>query len=183
MYKNKKSYGYYFEEEEDEFLALTKYCEWGNCQKKGEYKAPTSREKLREFKWFCLEHVKLYNKGWDYFKGRTADEIYHEISNDALWHRPTWEKIKKYKFLDPHLFDDENVDMSNSKSADKINNTTIENCAKILEINLPVKIGALKKQYKKMVKRFHPDVSQNNSEEHIIKLNYAYSELLNFVKK
>ncbi len=183
MHKNKKSFSYYFEESDDEFLGLTKYCEWGNCQKKGEYKAPTSREQLREFKWFCLEHVKLYNKGWDYFKGRTTDEIYNEISNDARWHRPTWEKIKKYKFLDPHLFDTKNVDMSKPQSIDKIRNTEIENCAKILEISLPIKITALKKQYKKMVKKFHPDVSKDNSEEHIIKLNYAYSELLNFLKK
>ena len=183
MHKNKKSFSYYFEESDDEFLGLTKYCEWGNCQKKGEYKAPTSREQLREFKWFCLEHVKLYNKGWDYFKGRTTDEIYNEISNDARWHRPTWEKIKKHKFLDPHLFDSKNVDMSKPQSIDKIRNTEIENCAKILEISLPIKITALKKQYKKMVKKFHPDVSKDNNEEHIIKLNYAYSELLNFLKK
>ena len=80
MYKNKKSFSYFLEEKDDEFLALTKYCEWGSCQKKGEYKAPTSREKLRDFKWFCLEHIKLYNKGWDYFKGRTTDEIYNEIN-------------------------------------------------------------------------------------------------------
>ena len=183
MYKNKKSFSYFFEEKDDEFLALTKYCEWGNCQKKGEYKAPTSREKLREFKWFCLEHVKLYNKGWDYFKGRTSDEIYNEISKDAVWHRPTWEKIKRYKFLNSHLFNGENIDFSGSKAEDKIRKTDIENCAEILEVKLPIKIAALKKQYKKMVKKFHPDVSKNNNEEHIIKLNYAYSELLNFLKR
>ena len=34
-----------------------------------------------------------------------------------------------------------------------------------------------------MVKKFHPDISKNNNEEHIIKLNYAYSELLNFLKQ
>ena len=61
MYKIKK-FSNFLEDSNDEFLALTKYCEWPNCQRKGEYKAPTSREKLREFKWFCLEHVKLYNK-------------------------------------------------------------------------------------------------------------------------
>ena len=184
MYKNKKSFTHYFEEkDEDEFLALTKYCEWGNCQKKGVYKAPTSREKLREFKWFCLEHVKLYNKGWDYFKGRSTDEIYNEISKDAVWHRPTWEKIKRYKFLNSHLFNGENIDFSGSKAEDKIRKTDIENCAEILEVKLPIKIAALKKQYKKMVKKFHPDVSKNNNEEHIIKLNYAYSELLNFLKQ
>ena len=93
MYKNKKSFSYFFEEKDDEFLALTKYCEWGNCQKKGEYKAPTSREKLRVFKFFCLKHIKEYNKSWDYFKGRTSDQIYDEVSNDAYWHRKTKKKI------------------------------------------------------------------------------------------
>ena len=77
----------------------------------------------------------------------------------------------------------ENLDFSNSKSEDKVRNTNIENCAEILEVKLPVKVSDLKKQYKKMVKKFHPDVSKNNNEEHIIKLNYAYSELLNFLKR
>ena len=98
MYKNKKIFSNFLKDSNDEFLSLTKYCEWPNCQRKGEYKAPTSREKLREFKWFCLEHVKLYNKGWDYFKGRTTDEIYNEISKDAIWNRTTWRKIKKAPF-------------------------------------------------------------------------------------
>jgi len=182
MFKNKKSFVCFLEDNDDNILALTKYCEWGNCQKKGEYKAPTSRDKLREFKWFCLEHVKVYNKGWDYFKGRTSDEIYNEISNDALWHRPTWEKVKQYKFLDDHNLN-ENSNEYNSKSKNKENSTELENSLKILEIKMPIKISTLKKQYKKMVKKFHPDVNKNNSEEHIIKLNNANSELLNFLKQ
>ena len=113
MFKNKKSFDSFYDDN-DEILALTKYCEWKNCHKKGEYKAPSSREKLREFKWFCLEHVKIYNKGWDYFKGRTSDEIYSEISNDARWHRPTWEKIKKNNFYDTHnLYLDNKNDANN----------------------------------------------------------------------
>ena len=60
MCKNKKNFNYFLEENDDEFLALTKYCEWGNCQKKGEYKAPTSREKLREFFEIDSNHI-AYN--------------------------------------------------------------------------------------------------------------------------
>ncbi len=92
-------------------------------------------------------------------------------------------KIKKYKFLNSHEFNNENLDFSDLKSENKAIITNIENCAEILEVKLPVKISVLKKQYKKMVKKFHPDVSKNNNEEHIIKLNYAYSELLNFLKQ
>ena len=183
MFKNKKSTDFFYVDEDSKILSLTKYCEWRNCEEKGEFKAPTSRDKLRVFKWFCLKHIKVYNKGWDYFKGRTTNEIYNEISKDAIWHRPTWEKIKKYKFLNSDEFNNENLDFSASKSEDKVRNNNIENCAEILEVKLPVKISALKKQYKKMVKKFHPDVSKNNTEEHIIKLNDAYSELLNFLKR
>ena len=49
MFKNKKRASFFLEDSESEILSLTKYCEWNNCEKKGEYKAPTSREILREF--------------------------------------------------------------------------------------------------------------------------------------
>ena len=45
-----------------EKLQLTKYCEWRGCNKKGIYRAPKNRDNLREFRWFCLEHIREYNK-------------------------------------------------------------------------------------------------------------------------
>ena len=104
MYKNKKNSDFYFIHDDSDALLLTKYCEWNNCEKKGEYKAPSSRSELRVFKYFCLEQVKQYNKGWDYFKGRTTDQIYKEVSKDATWHRPTWKRIKNSKFSDLYNF-------------------------------------------------------------------------------
>ena len=86
-------------------------------------------------------------------------------------------------FLNFHEFNNENSEFSDPKYEYKSRSAHIENCAEILEVKLPIKISTLKKQYKKMVKKFHPDVSKNNNEEHIIKLTYAYSELLNFLKQ
>ena len=101
MFKNKNIYlNSYNEVYEFEQLRLTKYCEWPGCEKKGEYRAPTSREKLRTFKFFCLEHIKDYNKAWDYFKGRSIEQIYNEVSNDAYWHRKTRKKINKFNIED-----------------------------------------------------------------------------------
>ena len=55
MFKNKNIYlNSYNEVYEFEQLRLTKCCEWPGCEKKGEYRAPTSREKLRTFKFFLL---------------------------------------------------------------------------------------------------------------------------------
>ena len=185
MFKNKKRTSFFLEDNDSDILSLTKYCEWKNCERKGEFKAPTSRNQLREFKWFCLEHVKLYNKGWNYFKGRTSDEIYKEISKDVFWHRPTWERIKKHNISDIHnVF----INNSNKNCNNKINNHNnsinekVVHALEILNINMPFTLETLKKQYKKMVKKFHPDVSKSNNEDDIIKLNDAYSILLKMIK-
>ena len=58
--KNKKSNDFFYLDEDSQVLSLTKYCEWRNCEEKGEFKAPTSRDQLRVFKWFCLKHIKIY---------------------------------------------------------------------------------------------------------------------------
>tara|TARA_B100000029_G_scaffold510153_1_gene600998 strand:+ start:334 stop:891 length:558 start_codon:yes stop_codon:yes gene_type:complete len=185
MYKN-KNINLNLDTDYKEFdkLRLTKYCEWHNCEEKGEYKAPTSREKLRVFKFFCLKHIKEYNKAWDYFKGRTSDEIYDEVANDAYWHRKTSKKVNKFKIEDKlNLFDfNKNKYESNLNKCNSID-SKFRCSLKILDIQKFCNINQLKKQYKKMVKKFHPDLNKSGSSEKIIKLNEAYSSIINFLKK
>ena len=50
-------------------------CEAPGCRLAGEFRAPFSRDKLDQYRWFCLEHVRDYNKKWDYFRGLDAGEI------------------------------------------------------------------------------------------------------------
>ncbi len=185
MIKNKIQSDLYYQEEDSQVLSLPKYCEWKNCEAKGEYKAPTSRDKLRTFKWFCLDHVKLYNKNWNYFKGRTTSQINKEVSNDATWHRPTWNRIKENKFQDIHLLFDftKNVlGLNNLSHLSKDETTHLIKSLKTLNMPMPNNVLELKKQYKKMVKRVHPDITHENSAESIIELNEAYSTLLKIIK-
>ena len=185
MYKN-KNINLILDTEYQEFdkLQLTKYCEWHNCEKKGEYKAPTSREKLRVFRFFCLKHIKEYNKAWDYFKGRTSDEIYDEVSNDPYWHRKTSKKVNKFKIEDRlNLFDYNKKKCELNFNKYKSIDSKFESSLQILDIQKFCNINQLKKQYKKMVKKFHPDLNGSGSNEKIIKLNEAYSSIINFLKK
>ena len=46
-----------------------KKCDSYKCNEKGEYRAPKSRIRLNEYFFFCLNHVKEYNKSWDFYKG------------------------------------------------------------------------------------------------------------------
>ncbi len=181
MYKNKNINFDLFDIDEGELLRLTKYCEWKNCDEKGIYKAPTSRVKLRKFKWFCLKHVKLYNKGWDYFKGRSTEEINSELSEDARWHRQTTKKKKQPYFRDEFVFFRHE---NQHKVGDEKNHTcqTVQEALFILAMNMPENLNALKKQYKVMVKKFHPDLNKIEDKDKIIKLNEAYAVLLKYFK-
>ena len=50
-------------------------CEWENCKKIGEFKAPIERDNSKNFKLLCQEHIKLFNQKWNYFEGMSQDEI------------------------------------------------------------------------------------------------------------
>ena len=67
----------------------TRRCDVAGCPEAGEYRAPKDRT-LRDYYWFCLKHVKEYNKNWDFLKGLSADEIEKHLQNDITWQRPTW---------------------------------------------------------------------------------------------
>ena len=66
---------YIYDKNGSETPQLTKYCEWKGCNNKGIHRAPKNREYLREFRWFCLEHVREYNNKWNYFSGLSQIEI------------------------------------------------------------------------------------------------------------
>ena len=75
-------------------------CAWPGCDQRGRYRAPKARERLREFQWFCLEHIREFNRGWDYFQGMSQADIDGHRRADVTWHRPTWRYGTAYGFAD-----------------------------------------------------------------------------------
>ena len=67
-----------------------RHCDHPGCVAAGEFRAPKSRSTLDEFFWFCTDHVRDYNKSWNYCAGMSAAEIEAEIRRDTVWRRPTW---------------------------------------------------------------------------------------------
>ena len=53
------------------------------------YKAPSSPDELDNYIWFCFQHIKEYNKKWDFFANMSADEIEQFLENDIIGHRKT----------------------------------------------------------------------------------------------
>jgi len=66
-------------------------CDWEGCVKKGTNKAPKGRDREGEFLWFCTEHVREYNKNYNYFSGMDDDSVAKYQKSSSTGHRPTWE--------------------------------------------------------------------------------------------
>ncbi|MEO0623293.1 MAG: J domain-containing protein [Pseudomonadota bacterium] len=72
------------------FESSERCCDWPGCEQAAQYRAPASPDRLTEFRWFCLEHVREYNAGWNYFAGRSEDEVEAYLNGANAWERPTW---------------------------------------------------------------------------------------------
>ncbi|MCK6450632.1 MAG: J domain-containing protein [Alphaproteobacteria bacterium] len=68
----------------------TRRCDIPGCNEAGEHRAPKARDRLNQYYWFCLEHVRQYNAAWDYYAGMSIDEIEAHRRADQTWRRPSW---------------------------------------------------------------------------------------------
>jgi len=174
-----------------------KECDSPQCNEKGEYRAPKSRVMLNEYFYFCLDHIKEYNKSWDFYKGMSVEQIENSMRSDTFWDRPSWPLKNSFK----NIFDEFNeyVEDFIKNDDDEINDTYFKNklidenltieeskALKELELIMPISLEKIKKNYKKLVKIFHPDVNGNNkdAEEKFKQINESYKLLLKkFMKK
>ncbi len=64
-------------------------CQAPGCCEAGEFRAPGHRpsgfDGPGEWRWFCLEHVREFNAGYDWFEGMSADEILAAQSPISGW--------------------------------------------------------------------------------------------------
>lgn len=68
-------------------------CEHPACDAPGEFRAPGQRlggfDGPGDWRWFCLDHVRAFNTGYNFFEGMSADEIADAQRPFAGWERET----------------------------------------------------------------------------------------------
>jgi hypothetical protein len=68
-------------------------CDASGCEEAGEFRAPGSRppgfDGPGSWRWFCLDHVREFNSGYDWFEGMSAEEILEAQHPVAGWARET----------------------------------------------------------------------------------------------
>ena len=65
-------------------------CDFPNCRLDGLYKAPKGPKQLRDYYFFCLQHVREYNRSWNFNEGLNEEELEQMIRRSTTWDRPSW---------------------------------------------------------------------------------------------
>ena len=161
-------------------------CEWENCSKIGKFKAPTEKDNSKNFKWLCKDHIKLFNKKWNYFNGMSQNEIENFLKSDLTWHRPTqkfgsidnffnilWNNALSDKFK---IFEEEKfIHINNHKKLCEKD----KDAFRIMGLKFSDDWTTIQKKFKTLVKKFHPDKNSGSKlyEDKLKKITLAYNHL------
>lgn len=169
-------------------------CDMPGCPNQGKHKAPKHRG-LDDYYYFCYEHIKEYNKAWDFFSGMSEREVEEHITNSLYGDRPTW-RYDSDGMAEEHLFEAARNTYhggeQNGYSHHKVHNEEYQGnsfvgngntpeyeALALMGLCPPVTLDEIKTCYKKLAKKYHPDLNKTNehAEELLKKINMAYTIL------
>ena len=163
-------------------------CDWNNCAEIAEYKAPIEKDNSRNFRFLCLNHVKEFNKNWNYFLGMSDSQICDFIKSDSTWHKPTQSFSSSdnfFKILWNNALEDgsNRIHLNNKITKFKFSQNDVR-AFNILGLSVGLKWEKIQQKFKKLVKKFHPDMNSGNKkfEDKLKVITLAYTQLKNTYK-
>ncbi|GGE19021.1 molecular chaperone DnaJ [Polymorphobacter glacialis] len=134
-------------------------CDHVGCPNPGEFRAPRSNRAPGSdagWQFLCLEHVRAFNIGYNFFDGLSPDEIYEAQSPLAGWERAASPRGREaFTFGDAHdLFTTESRPRppvrkwSGFGDPQALGALGLDDTATAIDI---------RRAYKRLVRRYHPD--------------------------
>ncbi|WP_019370751.1 J domain-containing protein [Sphingomonas sp. HT-1] len=173
-------------------------CAEPGCTAAGEFRAP-AREGASAgfdgpppFRWLCLDHVRAFNAGYNFFAGMSPDEIQEAQRPIAGWERATRafsatasadQPPRWADFADPldaigARFRDRMKDRAERKDGRPLSGKDRE-ALKVLDLTIDSDRTALRKRYSELVRRYHPDRNggDRSHETRLQRVIEAYQQL------
>jgi hypothetical protein len=170
-------------------------CHWLGCCKPGGHLAPKGRGREGQYYSFCLDHVREYNKSYNYFEGMSNDEIADFQKEAVIGHRPTWrvaenawrnqrvleEARKLGGFARQYAanpgfgpFDEDET----APRRRRVRNAELK-CLHALNLDANASAADIKAQFKTLVKMCHPDSNggDRGAEDRLREVIQAYNHL------
>lgn len=151
-------------------------CDWPGCEAAGEFRAPGARgpsfDGPGDYRWFCLDHVRAFNAGYDYFEGMSPEEIFRAQSPLHGWERQTRafsptagiDAAPKWAdFADPleAIAARARARAQAARPAERADGRMISpderRALDVLGLSLDADRRALRQRYSDLVRRYHPD--------------------------
>lgn len=167
-------------------MSSLRCCAWPGCEAEGVHRAPRSRDQLRDYQFLCLEHVREFNRRWDYFAGMRVAEIEAHQRADTTWHRPTWRfgtasgtgpgpDAQRWRDAFGLFGDDE----PGPRTPPPRPATKAQRMMALLDLDDGFTLDELKTRYKTLAKRHHPDLNGGDkaAEERLKSIIEAYTYL------
>ena len=162
-------------------------CQVPGCPDDGLYPAPKARDRLNDYYWFCLEHVRVYNAAWNYYAGMSEEEVEAHRRKDTVWQRPSWPFGGPTKKAEQRIEDElrrefgDIFDEGPRAGPPAKPPSEHEQALAVLDLEAHAHARQIKARYIKLVKLLHPDANGGNpeAEERLKAVNLAYTTLKN----
>ena len=174
-------------------------CNWPGCEEAGCHKAPKGRGREGEYFLYCLEHVRAYNKSYNYFSGMSDEDVASYQKASTYGHRPTWSSgvnswaatgfksaaqshmgfRSDFTTADPfELFGMASGKQEGEKQGRMVRNAERKSL-KTLDLDADASAKEIKARFKTLVKRHHPDINggDKQSEDRLREVIQAYNHL------
>lgn len=162
----------------------TQSCAVPGCEEPGEFRAParedgaSSSDGPPSWRWLCLDHVREFNAGYNFFAGMSADEIAAAQRPYAGWERETRAFSSNGASPGPRWADfSDPIDAIGAGFKQKMRDRQMEmgqtgtgmrqdgkplspddrKAMRQLELPLDADRRALRTRYTELVRRYHPD--------------------------
>lgn len=151
-------------------------CHWDGCERIGHHRAPVGQEGEGLFFIFCLEHVKEYNKGYNYSSALSSPEVARYQKEAAVGGRRSLGSV----FTQPEEAPLPSTARSGSaktinarKSAERVQAHKVElqkRKLRVLEARAFETLGLsedatpeeIRRRYKERLKQLHPDANNGS---------------------
>jgi DnaJ-like protein len=163
-------------------------CEHPGCQRPGQHKAPKGRDREGQFFNFCVDHVREYNKSYNYFTGMGDDDVRTYHKDSLTGHRPTWKMgVNRQAAEGPDGYDSrENIRGNAKRKAEQVRRprqrkllALEKRSLDVLNLSKTASGDEIKARYKELVKLNHPDANggDRSSEDRLREIIQAYNVL------
>jgi len=164
----------------------TRRCDHEGCAEPGRYRAPKAPDVLDDYFWFCQQHVREYNRQWNFFDGAADAGTTDRSSGDKAQERRTrpmedpearaWARLG---IEDPHQVLGGNATKNPGRGGVRKLPPTEKRAIEILEADATWTKTEIRKAYKTLIKVLHPDMNggDRSQEEQLREVVWAWDQI------